>query len=404
MTNSASVSKKEQFLHWLNHVLRGFGVHALSGTAIGLLSWHLGVAAFLIFLAPAWRAAKTRVSTFYLFLAYYLVGASDVPAVFQAFFGHGKFLGFAIWIVHGVILAAPYALLRKFGAPGLVAALLITALPPLGLLGWLSPMLAAGALFPGDGVIGYVGILVIMAALAAETISRRRRFLILVPMLVATVYVNMNYEAPQASPLWFGQNTDSGDYPKDSVEGFARQQELMQKVTGALNGGAKLIVLPEGAVGEWLDASEYWWADVISLAKQKDATLMIGGYVRQPNGRWKNAVVIRGADNEISGARIPMPAGLWKPFLPNSFEVDIFSSGLVGVQGKQVSVSVCYEDLLLWPALWSFVSGDPTEIVSVANNWFGDGLNEPKIQAAAIGLQARLYGIPLIRALNSGEQ
>lgn len=78
--------------------------------------------------------------------------------------------GIAIWFGGAVLLAAPYALLwtanRRAVALRSNAAVLLSVLPPLGIIGIASPLTAAGFLFPGAGWLGVFGALVGIAALA----------------------------------------------------------------------------------------------------------------------------------------------------------------------------------------------------------------------------------------------
>ena len=375
---------------------------AVMGAATGFMAWHAEQLWVVLFIAFAWRHVTGRLSAFMMMYAYFLVGASDFPAIFAIFFTGQHILGYLLWLVHAALLALPFALLARYRAAGLVMALLVTALPPLGIIGWLSPLLVSGDLFPGLGLTGYFAAVLLFFLLAYRGQAKKRTTGMLLLLLLTLLYCNYNnwVKTVLAPPLWFGQDTHQGQYPHDAVAGFERQQQLMKQVDTALNEGAKLILLPENIVGEWQPASEYWWQKEIDLARLKKSTLLIGAAVNEGHGHWSDALMIRGADTGIARARIPIPLGMWNPFSATGFNSYPISTGVVAVQGKLVAISVCYEDLLVFPMAQSFLMSKPQALLSSANNWFGQGTDEPAMQTLAINVQARLFGVPLIRALN----
>lgn len=372
------------------------------GALTAIVAWHHGLLWWLLIIPVSWGYTRGYVSVFMLMFGYFLLGAYDFPHVFKLFFSDAYDLGYGIWIFHALLLALPYALLRRYGIYGLILAMFITVLPPLGLVAWLSPLLVAGKLFPGLGILGYFACMLTFFVIAHPGQAGKRRWAVLMPLLLISAYCNANAPAlaNERVPLWFGQNTGYGNYPRDVIAGFERQLQLMKQVDAALNQGAKLILLPEDIVNQWLPASEYWWGKEIGMARKKKATLMIGASLYEGNGRWTDVLVIRGADTGMAKARIPVPISMWNPFVENGFNTDIAGSGIVYVQGKPVAISVCYEDLLVFPMALSFVGNYPLAILSSANNWFGAGTDEPYMQSLSIQAQARLFGVPLIRALN----
>ena len=374
---------------------------ALMGALTSFIAWHTEQLWAVLFIAVAWRYATGFLPAFMMMYAYFLVGAFDFPAIFAIFFPGQHGLGYLLWLLHAALLTLPFALAARYRAAGLVMALLITALPPLGFIGWLSPLLVSGVLFPDLGVAGYLaaGLIFFMIAFHGQAKMHNTGRLLL---LLASLYCNFNnLLKPLAVPsFWFGQDTHFSKYPVDAVVGFQRQQQLMKQVDTALHEGAKLILLPESIVGEWQPASEYWWQKEIDLAKVKKTTLLIGAVVDESHGHWSDALIIRGTDVGIARARIPIPVGMWNPFSATGFNSYPGNSGVVSVQGKPVAISMCYEDLLVFPMIQSFLMGKPQALLSSANNWFGQGTDEPAMQTMAINVQARLFGVPLIRALN----
>ncbi len=372
------------------------------GALTAIVAWHYGMAWMLLVLPLSWYYSRGYISVYVLMSGYFIFGAYDFPHVFDVFFNGWYVWGVAIWLLHGLLLALPYALLRRYGAYGLISALFITTLPPWGTIAWLSPLLIAGDLFPGSGVEGYAAGMLVFFVIAHSAREWKLRWPLLISLALISIWCNATALSYNNSrfPLWFGQNTYFGDYPRDAVEGFERQLRLMRQVDAALRDGARLILLPEGIVNQWVPASEYWWKKEIDIAKIKKATLLIGATLYQGRGHWIDALVVRGADTGLASARIPAPIGMWNPFVSHTFDADMAGSGVIQVQGRAVAISLCYEDALVYPMALSFLLKRPVAILSSANNWFAGGTDESDMQNLSIALQARLYGVPLIRALN----
>lgn len=383
----------------------------VSGAFMGWISWHSGspalfLPAAVVALAWAWGAAPGRWPAFLLLWGYFLAGAHDIPALAGTFFGdRWPAAGWGLWLLHAAILAAPFGILHSTRRRPcrFVFALLITAIPPLGILGWISPLLAAGAVLPGWGIAGLVVALVGLGV--ATLIGDLRRAwikLAIVPAMVALpVVVDFLARDPVSDPLWFGQNTSMGRYPATGEGHIERQAELLGMANEAVRGGAKLVLFPEEIAGLWDASLEAVWLRAALEARERGATILVGATTEE-NGLRRNSLIGMGADDLRVGARIPMPVSMWRPWSSGGYAANVAGSGLINVQGKEVAVSVCYEDLLVWPLAVSFGTGNPVAILSAGNNWFGNA-SASRIQRESIELQARLYGVPLIRAVNHAD-
>ncbi|HEU0276624.1 MAG TPA: hypothetical protein VFQ95_02200, partial [Rhodanobacteraceae bacterium] len=60
---------------------------------------------------------------------------------------------------------------------------------------------------------------------------------------------------------------------------------------------------------------------------------------------------------------------------------------------------ICYEELLPWPLEEQELAGRPKLLVSAADQWFATGWLG-RAQARSVELQARMWGLPLLRAVN----
>jgi len=94
-----------------------------------------------------------------------------------------------------------------------------------------------------------------------------------------------------------------------------------------------------------------------------------------------------------------MPIGEWRPGQESSAIPDFCGRGTTRFQGVPVATSICYEDFLIYPLLLASLDR-PQVIISMANNWFATDLGGIWIQRRSIENQARLFGVPLVRAVN----
>jgi len=382
------------------------------GTALGYLAWHPEATQWWVLPLPLlWAASRTRLAAFLVWLGYYLAGARDVPAIFAIYFPESwPGWGAAIWLIHAAILAVPWAILWRDNATprratlGAVAALLVSTLPPLGILGWLSPLLLAGEAFPGTGWIGFALTLTFLAFLAGGARTKQKwRTLALLSVTAASTSLAANswHTPPKTPDGWASIETAMGAYPKDKAAAYQRHQALIEAVEAKLKAGAKVIVLPEEIAGLWRAGSQSWWRDTERMAREMNATLVIGADLPADGDRYINGAALLGTTIAILPGRVPMPIGVWRPGQDVSGVPDFLGRGTTHLHGVPVATSICYEDFLLYPLLLSSLD-KPQTIISLANNWFATDLAAIWIQRRSIENQARLFGVPLVRAVNLG--
>jgi apolipoprotein N-acyltransferase len=70
------------------------------------------------------------------------------------------------------------------------------------------------------------------------------------------------------------------------------------------------------------------------------------------------------------------------------------------VGGQRAAILICYEQLLAWPVLRSALER-PTMLIAVSNEAWTTGTTIPKGQHACVCAWARLFGIPVLSAINS---
>jgi hypothetical protein len=143
-------------------------------------------------------------------LAYYGVASFPVAQVSSGYFGHASpAVGVLLWISATMILAVPWTILWHPDSQQVLwrlpAALLVVALPPIGIMGWASPLTAGGALLPG---LGWYGVLLIVLACTA---IGARKWRAAAAIAVASLLANLSYEGPRIlHASWVGVNTEFG--------------------------------------------------------------------------------------------------------------------------------------------------------------------------------------------------
>ncbi|MEX3671654.1 conjugal transfer protein TraB [Paraburkholderia phenoliruptrix] len=388
-----------------------------TGALVALAAWYPGQWQVLLLLLPAvWSRVRGRTSAFAIWIGYYLAGARDIPVVCMRFFSgyreltqpEALVLGVAFWIAQACVLATPWALLKpdsdssatRHALCATIATVLVTV-PPLGIIGWLSPAYVASALFPGWKAPGLV--LGMTATACAAAVSRARfaqrmaTLLVILSLLARSVA-----SAPVVPSRWTALDTRLGRFDQSSYASlYARTQQVQAIAQRAFSESATVVVLPEEIVGLWRPAMSYWWRDDIQAFATAKRTLIVGMDLTASVTpfRYSDSAVIVGADHGRLDSRQPVPAALWRPGAAVSAVRGSLTQPYVMVAGKSVAFSICYEDLLWWPH-WRILLRSPDVLVSLSNGWFDSDLALAHIQRQGIAAIARLSGVPLLRAVN----
>ncbi len=119
-------------------------------------------------------------------------------------------------------------------------ALLLSAVPPIGIINWASPLTAAGLLFPGTGLAG------LAAAALAEAVWPVHPKTVTAGILAA----NLLY-LPPPQPLGIQALATA-----DSPDSFQKEESARLAIH---NANSNLTTLPEGAVRRWTEATEAYW-------------------------------------------------------------------------------------------------------------------------------------------------
>jgi hypothetical protein len=351
---------------------------------------------------PVALTQRTRGTAYAVGFAYYAGASWPLIPGARVFFGPYATVALAVllWMAAAAILAAPWALVGPVPGDRSVwrgpLALVLAAVPPIGIIGWASPLTSAGILFPGTQ---WLGLIATMALTGLAAMFPRST---VCAAVIAATAANALHHGAAPPPTWEAVNTEFGGAgfgPRDPVSDFASAQWIQ---TRALESHARVIVFPESAVSRWNEATEMFWQPTLALLKASGKTILLGAGVSKPSsGQFDNVLLIRGAQNGPDlPQRIPVPIGMWRPGTPTGVPIHLWGSGTVNIAGERAAILICYEQLLVWPILIS-VTAHPTLIIGIANDYWAAGTRIPAVQSAVIKAWANLIGIPALTAINS---
>ena len=344
-----------------------------------------------LLLVPAVVSAATIGHRFAVALAYYLIGSVSIIGAIEGFYGpHHAMAGILAWIATAILLSAPWLLASN--ARGVLSALFIISLPPLGLIGWLSPVTAVGVLYPDLGWVG-IAFTVAMMMITPSVIKTPSRNNVppLVMLLVMAGIANLMYQAPSIPSGWAGIDTSIHPSGGDVLASIRNNQAAINSAL-TRGRGAKVLVFPEAVIDQWLPGTQRQFAD----AAQPGQTWLIGAQT----SRFNSVVSIAyGKINVVTDAAAILPGGNWQPWSDYSLHPAWWQKIAV-INGKRVWISICVEQVLPWTWFEALLE-KPDMVLAISNQWWADTASSaPRIQRDSTYAWARLLGVPIISAIN----
>jgi apolipoprotein N-acyltransferase len=419
-----------------HQLLLGCGA-GLAGLAVST-GRPLGIAVAVVLPALALRAESRRKS--YQTAALYY-GAALWPLVPGAnnFFGPqvSVLLAIVLWITSAALLALPWPLVWSADAMQSLwrapAGILLGVVPPLGIIGWASPVLAAGILFPA---MGWCGLL--CCTVATGTLAVWPRCTTVAVIGVATIANLAHPTNPQPPPGWVAVHTEFGSIAHYTPSSLMEYQAALQIQAEARSRRAAVIIFPETVVPYWTTATDAFWEETLDFLRGRGETIIVGariplrgsavipisdffaslavlrgdllhasssslsGSANEPiwHPRYLNTMVVRGADVAIVPQRVPVPIAMWNPFRADSARSDWLGSGTVQIRSERAGIVVCYEQLIAWPLLITMTK-HPTVLIAPANDYWAKGTSIPMFQRTAMTSWARLFALPCLFAVNT---
>jgi conjugative transfer signal peptidase TraF len=328
--------------------------------------WLLPLALVMPFLVARTRERRDR---FAIALCYYAASSWPLVAVSQRFFQLSLVAGLGILLAACLILASTWTL-------GPLAGYVATSIPPIGVIGWASPLLAAGVLFPALGLFGL-----------AMTVSLSRTGVRgLIALALASGFANATYRSSPVPDGWIAFNLPYRESDLDRID----------QASAALYKRPKVTILPEGALPHWNDASREF------LQAPADRWLIAGSSLASENHLQNGALVLGPETETFAPQRIPPPLAMWNPFSNGrGFTPSLTSSGVADVGPMKTAILICYEQLLVWPVLLS-ASHRPEVLVGLSSTRWTGLTSLPQIQNQCLVSWARLLAVPVLKAETIG--
>jgi len=182
-----------------------------------------------------------------------------------------------------------------------------------------------------------------------------------------------------------------------------RQFELLDAVKRKAGEGARVVVLPESALGFWTPTVERLWRGEL---RGSNVNVIAGATIVGHDGYDNVMVAVSGVSATVLyRERMPVPVSMWQPWRGwfgerGGAHADFFVNPVVEFSGKRIAPLICYEQLILWPALQSALHA-PDVIVAGGNGWWTTETSIVAIQKASAEAWASLFGVPLVISFNS---
>ncbi len=361
-----------------------------------------------------WAMAPSRYNAALVAAGYFLAASRGLPQGVANFYSANLWPGLGLWLAASVSFTSVHAALWTkrhgtfaFGKSGGGAArplrylivIVLMALPPFGIAGWAHPLTAAGVLFPGCGWWG-------MCAMATGLLIMTTRLWPAAAIILAGFWLwsAATWTEPKLPDAWRGVDLQVGqNLGRDGSLLYHRELIATMRRRIAAHPGARVVVLPESALGFWTPTVARVWQDSF---RGSDITVIAGAAIIDPRG-YDNVIVVISTDaaKVLYRERMPVPGSMWQPWLRwtgqgGGARADFFGNPLVAVDGFKVAPLICYEQLLLWPVLQSMLLA-PEVIVAVGNGWWTENTAVVAIQKASVSAWARLFGLPVVMAFNT---
>ena len=334
-------------------------------------------------------------------LFYYAAATWAVIPGSEAFFRTAKnpIFPILIWAALSGLGLAPWILFysRRSLTVSAVAALSVLAIPPLSLVTVAHPLIAAGDWYPGTRWGGLcLPILLILG-------YRRLGHLAVVAILIgASIATHAVYERPGPDPHIVAIHTDLGRVPLRDPSGTAteKQEASIQRI--ALAHPDTLLILPESVLPNWSPMHEARWASTFALLRERHTGLLIGTTIPIPNTEAnRNVLLSRGFTERLSYVqRVPVPLGMWRFGEDHGgFPLMLRFPSTIRVWGRRAGVLLCYEQLIVWPAIETLAQ-NPELLIAPSNIYWASKTTIPANQHLAAQDWADLWAIPLYEASN----
>lgn len=208
--------------------------------------------------------------------------------------------------------------------------ILLTALPPLGIIGWASPLLSAGVLFPGSKWFGLALITVFLIAF------RFKAALSVVGLALCALLFHFHHTQPHVPAGWEAVNTDYGGTGQGDPDFTTEYNTAQTMQTTILESHATVLLFPEHLLTHWNQSTDAFWGDTLTALASQHRIVLMGAGINPPSTsrnpfaqkRYLSVLLARGEQNTaLYQERIPVPIAMWRPLSDDGVPLKLFARG-----------------------------------------------------------------------------
>lgn len=364
----------------------------------------------LMFVPILWGLANSRLHAGSVMLAYIMATGVNAPAALAMFKQWSPSSVWLIWCGYCAFYAAFWALCwsknSSLRALGLLIAIVILTLPPLGTTYYGSLLTACGWLFEGWGIWGITAYTLLMMLAAA---APRAGTVVIGVMVVMTMVMTTNQRLQLSWSDVTPVHTALPRFSDADVQArYDRTFELLGKAQSALTQPGTVVLFPENSLGATEARTQWLWDEMAHRYSIAGKTLIIGGAHVYPDQTVDNTLILMGANRGILRASATVPIGSWHPWQQQghmqSRWFDTPDTMHITIDGKSVQLGAifCWEELLPWSWMRYGLLG-VDRIAVVSNTWFDASGDVDASQNRSSQAWARLWGIKFTRAVNKAS-
>jgi hypothetical protein len=313
-----------------------------------------------------------------------------IPVVHR--FNCSWLIGMAVWMGSALLLGLPWLMLRPRTPKQALwcgpTAMLLTVVPPLGIISVACPLSAAGYIFPGTKAAGLLAAL----CLPGAVIWRPRATLLIAFALILLANARFALNPP-TKPAWEGVDTIADSTP-DAFGDYWRIEAMLDRAEAST---AKVIVFPEATIRNWTPTTLAFFEDRIGILREDGKTVLVGALIPSMTGAYRNVIETFGSTTAVLDQRVPVPLGMWTPFSSRGVSLRAFGPSFMYLRGQKAASFICYENLISWPAV-VMTLGEPGLVVNVANQSAVRGTAVPSVQIAYARAWGKLWGATVVTA------
>jgi hypothetical protein len=334
--------------------------------------------------------------------ALYYAGAtwSVIPGA-ESFFGTGQNLlpPLLIWVALLALSSAPWIALynREFLPVATIAAIIALSLPPFSLVTAAHPLISVGQWFPGTRWLGLCLPLILILAY-----RRLGTSFTLAALVGSSLVAHAHFHRPLQDPRIVAVNTRFGGPATSATLGSTLQGQETAMEQIALTHPDALILFPESIIPTWTPTHDERWASTFAQLQARHTGLLIGTTIPVANTQAnRNVLLSRGYTERLSYVeRVPVPLGMWHfGDECSGFPLMLHYPATIRIWNRRAGVLICYEQLLVWPALQT-LSRNPDMLLAPSNLYWASDTIIPSVQHVSAQNWADLWAIPLYEASN----